>query len=50
MKIIGNDFGWIGKEIRSYLRFYPAKNVTDFFPYLLAHIDSWKLSVTILAG
>ncbi len=50
MKIIGNDFGWIGKEIRSYLRFYPAKNVTDFFPYFLGHIDSWKLSVTILAG
>ncbi len=50
MKIIGNDFGWIGKEIRSYLRVYPAKNVTDFFPYFLAHIDSWKLSVTILAG
>ncbi len=49
MKIIGNDFGWIGKEIRSYLRFYPAKNVTDFFHYILAHIDSRKISVTILA-
>ncbi len=50
MKIIDNDYGSIGKEIRSYLRFYPAKNVTEFFLYLLAHIDSWKLSVTILAG
>ncbi len=50
MKIIGNDFGLIGKEIQSYLRFYPAKNVTEFFLYFLAHIDSWKLSVTILAG
>ncbi len=40
MKIIGNDFGWIGKEIRSYLRFYLAKNVTEFFQYFLAYIDS----------
>ncbi len=39
MKIIGNDFGWIGKDIRSYLGFYPAKNVTEFIPNSLAHID-----------
>ncbi len=49
MKIIDNDFGWIGKEIRSYLRFYPAKNVIEFLLYFLAHIDTRKLSITILA-
>ncbi len=50
MKIIGNDFGLIGKEKRSYLRFYIAKNVTGFFLYFLAFIDTRKLSKTILAG
>ncbi len=49
MKIIGNDFGLIGKEKRSYLRFYLAKNVPEYYPYFLAHIDTWKFSITILA-
>ncbi len=49
MKIIDNYFGWIGKEIRSYLRFYPAKNVTEFLLFFLAHIEPLKLSLTILA-